>query len=252
VAITFAAASSQYLENTADTPISAVGFTMSGWFYIATGAESGFFSLNDQSSAVNRSFIDILGGSDTARFLFEGSSTNGSTSANSATAGAWNHVCGRSVSLSSGIVTLNGDHANQGTNGTNIGAYPSQDSVSVSAARDTTPSYFSGSDAECAIWNVSLTDAEVTMLALGISPLLVRPGNLVRYYPLNEGVSPSRELITGANLTWFNTPTATAHHPAMRYPRRRHIITVPAAVGAANPHNPLGHPLYGPFAGPVS
>ena len=32
-------------------------------------------------------------------------------------------------------------------------------------------------------------------------------------------------------------------------PRR---LVKAAAVGVANPHNPLGHPLYGPFAGPVA
>ncbi len=32
-------------------------------------------------------------------------------------------------------------------------------------------------------------------------------------------------------------------------PRR---IVKAAAVGGANPHNPLGHPLYGPFAGPIA
>ncbi len=45
-------------------------------------------------------------------------------------------------------------------------------------------SYMSDSSVEEANWNVALTDAEVAALASGVSPLLVRPENLVRYRPL--------------------------------------------------------------------
>lgn len=41
-----------------------------------------------------------------------------------------------------------------------------------------------GDISEVGYWNVALTDADVAVLAKGVSPLLVRPEGLVAYWSL--------------------------------------------------------------------
>lgn len=67
--------------------------------------------------------------------------------------------------------------------------------------RDTassTKGYFDGDIAEAAIWNVALSDAEIAMLAKGLSPLRVRPASLVSYVPMNGAASPVIDIVAGA------------------------------------------------------
>jgi len=59
-------------------------------------------------------------------------------------------------------------------------------------ARDDIATRFNGGMCEVAIWNVLLTDAEHRALRRGVSPLVVRPLNLVGYWPF-----------------WGTTPVAT-------------------------------------------
>lgn len=47
-------------------------------------------------------------------------------------------------------------------------------------------SYFDGIIADAGLWNVALSDEEVRLLACGASPLLIRPQNLVAFWPLND------------------------------------------------------------------
>lgn len=68
--------------------------------------------------------------------------------------------------------------------------------------------------AEAAIWNVNLTDAEVAALARGVSPLRIRPGNLVFYAPLWGTSSPERDYTRNQNhLTLTGSPAADIHAP---------------------------------------
>lgn len=74
--------------------------------------------------------------------------------------------------------------------------------------------YFSGRIAELAVWTAALTQANVTMLASGASPLMVQSANLVIYYP---GLVDDTEMMQG--LTWTgNAPDAAAHPPTIFYP----------------------------------
>jgi hypothetical protein len=73
----------------------------------------------------------------------------------------------------------------------------------------------SGRVAEGVIYGVALSDAEVAQLATGVSPLLVRPGDILNYYPLIGRASPEIDLVGGNNLTV--TGAAAGAHTAMRY-----------------------------------
>jgi hypothetical protein len=95
--------------------------------------------------------------------------------------------------------------------------------------------YFDGRIAEVAIWNVALTDAENAALGRGVSPLLIRPQNLVFYAPLLGRADPEPDLSGGANLTLVNNPPP-AVHPRVIYPAAwqvRKSATGPSPVSIA-------------------
>jgi hypothetical protein len=88
----------------------------------------------------------------------------------------------------------------------------------------------SGNVAEPAIWNVALTGAEISSLAAGYSPELIRPASLIAYSQLFGNLSPEIAKVGGSSydLTLFNTPTKAAH-PRAIYPVPQ-IHTIPAAA----------------------
>ena len=86
----------------------------------------------------------------------------------------------------------------------------------------TTLYYWSGLLAEAAIWDVALTTVEIALLSAGYSPLFVRPGNLVKYWPLKAAsATPDSgdymDLMTG-NMFDVNTDGLDAEHPRIIYP----------------------------------
>src|ERR1700741_5384202 len=95
--------------------------------------------------------------------------------------GVWSASKSRSAYFNGGgKATNSATQTPSGINATAIGAF-----------LDTSPDrYHAGMVAEAAIWNVALTDAEVAVLAAAISPLAVRPGSLVAYWPLIGNNSP--------------------------------------------------------------
>ena len=77
-------------------------------------------------------------------------------------------------------------------------------------------------------------------LGKGISPLLVRPGGLVAYWPLIGNASPEIDPVGGINLSWNATPLKADHYPII-LPRARklgrrlggvQLISVSAALEA--------------------
>lgn len=132
-------------------------------------------------------------------------------SAGSSTIGTWGHLVGTTSNangqafwngvggtLSSTVVT------SSGMNHTTIG-----DVWSGSALN---PNFFDGDIAEVGIWNVVLSAIEITILAAGVSPLLVRPNALVGYWPLIVGhATLEPDLIGHRDLTLGNNPLLVTH-----------------------------------------
>lgn len=133
------------------------------------------------------------------------------------TAGTWYHACGVYASATSRAAYLNG--ANKGTVATNVTPI-SLGVVSIGTAyRSDTPAVFTdGRIAEAAIWGAALTDAEVAVLAQGVSPLLVRPADLLAYWPLLGNTSPEIDLVGGFGLTLSASAPTKADHPRVRCP----------------------------------
>lgn len=87
----------------------------------------------------------------------------------------------------------------------------------------------SGGLAEVGFWNIDLDTSEISALAKGISPLLIRPQNLVAYWPLiREGAAGVYRDIIGGLDTVESGGSATAPHP--RIIRPVSPLFVPAAV----------------------
>jgi hypothetical protein len=125
--------------------------------------------------------------------LKDGSATNPVTG-NTYTATTWHHVCAVEASSSSHRGVLDGDWANSGVSTTTLSP-DNADTLALGVLRDLTPNeFYSGKAAELAVWNVALAQAQVEMLAEGLSPLLVNPGALVFYAPL---VSNFNDIVGG-------------------------------------------------------
>lgn len=144
------------------------------------------------------------------------------------TANQWYHIAGTVETAGDKYCYLNGvPGAVQSSN-----VDPSAiDRVAFGAmARLSVGSYLSGGVAEAAIWNVVLTQAEISSLAAGYSPLLIRPQRLVAYWPLiREGAAGVYKDIIGGLDTTESGGSVVAPHPRVIYPDQQSIIVAPAA-----------------------
>ena len=89
------------------------------------------------------------------------------------------------------------------------------DVMSIGAKAGDATSPFSGRIAECGIWNIELTVAEVAQLS-NFAPIMVRPDALLLYAPLVGKNDPETDFVGGASFTLVNTPSAAAHPPVFR------------------------------------
>ncbi len=129
----------------------------------------------------------------------------------------WHHACGVFASASSWAAYIDGGSV--GTNATSRDPSGTGSRTQIGAFR-VGGSYFSpftGQIAEAAIWNVALTAAEVLSLSKGVCPLLVRPNNVVAYWPIVGRVSTERERVGNFHLT-VTGATQSAHPPKVFYP----------------------------------
>jgi hypothetical protein len=171
--------------------------------YQDTPATAGIFSLRLETT-----------GAPTAQ-TYDGTTNALATGATLVTAGVWQHVAATYASASSRSVYLNG--ANKVTNTatatptnvveTDIGALWNASAPLL---------FFDGSLAEIATWSVALTDTDVAVLALGVSPLFVRPDALISYWPLYGSYSPEIDLVGRADLTV--TGASVSMHPLVYFP----------------------------------
>jgi len=130
------------------------------------------------------------------------------------TVGSWYHAVGVYAATNSRAIYLNG--GNKGTNtATRIPVNLDTTTIGARLNSGSVTNYHSGMLAEVAIYNTALTDDEAAILAKGVSPLAVRPGNLVFYVPLVR--DNDEDIVGGVSMTAYNTPTI-AEHPRIYYP----------------------------------
>lgn len=214
----FASASSQYLSR-AGAVLTATPFTFALWWRPTNIANYALMSLDDGGS--NMFYLYMQGTGEIAAFA----NAPQSTTAGQCSAGVWAHAGAVFASSTSRTAYLNGVAATTNTtsntptgiNGTRIG--------------HTGGSYCNGDIAEIGIWNIALATGDLVMLALGVSPLLVRPDALVAYYPLFGQYSPEIDL-RGANDLTLNAAPVAAAHPRVLYAAGPPIFRMAAAAAA--------------------
>ena len=155
------------------------------------------------------------------------STTQGSTTAGALTPGTWAHAGAVFSTYENRVAYLDGVAATanlsirspSSVNVTNIG----YEETSAGGAL-----FWDGDLAELAVYDAALTTAEMLILSKGISPLFVRPSNLVGYWPFIGNTSPEIELINRYALTLTGPPTKSAH-PRVLWPRAR-IYSFPSGA----------------------
>jgi hypothetical protein len=115
----------------------------------------------------------------------------------------WHHACGVFAGQTSRSVYLDAAGKQTGTVDVPLSDY-NVTNIGVLGSGAILGNYWDGDLAHAAIWNVALTDAEVASLAIGFSPLFVRPQNLLAYWPL---LRSDNDIVGGYHMTAFNGPT---------------------------------------------
>lgn len=229
-----AKASTQYLS-IASAVVAAEPFSVSCWFtHTAAQTQDGtLFCVGTIGTSEHHALETTTAGTIRAR------TRNASGALSATTTGAftddtWTHAAGVWASSSSRAAYRDG--ANKGTDANNR-AITSFDGTRIGVQTGGTLRYWDGLMAEMGFWGVALSDDEVALLAKGVSPLMVRPADLVAYWPLIGRFSPEIDLVGGNNMTLNGTPTQ-ADHPRIFYP---------AAVRALDFAQPAGSSI-GPIA----
>lgn len=233
----FLAASSEYLS-VSTTPLTVRPLTLACWFKaddVTTG--NALFGIYDVDSFTDWYALEARGdvGGDPVRArISAGGSHDYAVTTTGFSANTWHHACGVFTSDTDTSAFIDGGsegNNNPGLTATNL------DAINIGRHGDSTPSnYANASICECAIWSVALTNAQVLMLSLGLSPLQVQPQNLVFYAPLIR--DEDRDVVQGRILSTGGTPTID-NHPRVFYPKHTGIISSTAAVPPA-----AGNPWY--------
>lgn len=214
----FASASSEYIEN-ASAIVADAPFTVSFWGNIdGVASNEGWFSLSSTSDPDDQHTIMTLSGTPNVRSRSTSDTGGSFTSAaapSAMSAGSWHNIVGLWTSTSSRTCYIDGSGGTADT--TAITGMATLNVTGFGRLSDSTPSsYINGMMAECGMWNVALTAAEIASLAEGVSPLFIRPASLVGYWPLIGNDSPEIDLVGGNDMTLGGTPTAVAHPAVMR------------------------------------
>lgn len=202
--------STQYFSVSTGVLFADFPITMACWFITSnTTANQGLLNICDNTTGGQGIRLNAQGAvaGDPIRILSVGTATGSADTTAGYSANVWNHACGVFTSSTSRTVYLNG--GNSATNTTSSsGTGEDRLFVGVVRAASAFTNYFTGSIAEIGIWNAALTAEEVSSLAKGISPSLIRPQSLTIYAP---AISNLIDIKSGLTITNNNTATVSDH-----------------------------------------
>lgn len=206
----FTAASSRSL-NTTSTPVSGVPVTLACWVKCDTlpSLQICIFGIGVNTSTSN-TYITLELQSTNRPQAIHRNSTTGASSATTGSiiAGQWFHVCGVFQTNSSRTLYWNGVASAASTTIVTPFTVTRIQIARRPNTSSTSPSFLTGNVAEAAVWNDTLTAAEIASLAKGMTCDKIRPQSLVFYAPL------VRDLIDpkgGLTITNNNGATVTQH-----------------------------------------
>lgn len=203
-------AANQYLEIDSAV-VSSYPLTMACWFYTDNDAlGQALMGVLDKDVAAHYHLLQAAGGAvgDPVRYTaIAGVAPQQADTTSGYSINTWHHACAVGADSTTRAAFLDG--GNKGTNAVDL-TPANLDRTSIGRRGSSAPAwYMSGYIAEAAVWSAALTDEEVAILAEGISPLLVRPQNLVFYCPLIR--DDDEDIIGGLSLGAGGGPTVGPH-----------------------------------------
>lgn len=202
--------SGDYLSVTNDSLIQlSSGFTVSLWMY--PDAVASYRTLFCKSSGGTREYGLFLESASKAYVSTGGNETSATVSSNWTTT-SWQHV----------VLRKNGSAVTVWRNGTQVASMThAGSSTNTNPLRIGKDDVGGGSDydgrmADFAIWQVSLSDAEIASLAKGFAPPGVRLAGLTFFCPIYGNDNPERDMIGGRAATPTNTTKSETFPPVYR------------------------------------
>ncbi len=198
-----------YMEATSAV-LTAGPLTFAAWINVdTTGAAQRILSIS--STTGNDRWSLLVGATNVITMQVGGSGTFGTVSTtNTVTAGTWYHVAGSWNTTANQPQQVWIDGVKSGptnSNRTPVAGNLNRTLLGSTYITSALAQYLNGRIAEAAIWDVVLSDAEVSSLAKGFRSDLIRPASLKFYLPLIREVQDVR-----AGLSFTNNATAAAAH----------------------------------------
>lgn len=229
----FVRASSHFLQ-ALTAPATAAPLTLACWFRSSDATVNQDLMALEASAATDGFRLRASGatGGDPITVI----TTAGTSAVANTTAGysanTWAHACGVFASASSRTAYLNGGNSATDTNSRTPSGVDRANLGRVWLNNAPT-NYLAGDLAEVGIWNLALDAEDVARLALGLSPLLVRPEGLVAYWPLIGATDPEPDWRQARDLTV--TGATKADHPRIVYAVSDEAYAFGAAAAAGHP-----------------
>ena len=196
-------------------PISSYPFTMAAWFKAPQDRSADWqgFVLSD-GSETNRYGMGPARYGRWAIYRITVEKRTSGTYYSDTSENDWRHSTAVFNAQNSRELFLDGSSVM--TDGGNIGSTTLTDADIVGIGYGPTNSanaLYKGNMAECGLWSVALTAAEISALSAGFSPLLIRPGSLVGYWPLGGAYPDYSDQVGSSTLSATGDPTPSSHPP---------------------------------------
>ena len=199
--------SSQYGQE-GGVSVTAAPLTLACWYRVGAVAINSLVALTDTTANDSYFYLGISNAGQTEAHANSSAASTYATETTVVSVGEKHHFGATFESASSRYAWLDGSPSAQDT----TSCTPTGIDETTIGAIELAAGFFyyvNGDAWDVAIWNVALTQAEMEMLAAGASPLMIRPGNLVRYWPAYGDTSPEVELMNGSELTLTGSPGST-------------------------------------------
>jgi Concanavalin A-like lectin/glucanases superfamily len=199
-----------YLSRSGSPVTTQTPITLACWVYL--NAVTGQQQPVNITAATDSDIYDIQMFPTNPHFIAEtgaasaySNGSDGGANLTASSTGGWYHVAGVFASNTSRICYRNGVNVG-GANATSR-APAAMTQVLVGKANTNAPNTFvNGSVAFPAIWNATLGQSDITSLAQGAHPSLIRPQNLVSCLDISGGASPEPDLVSSVTYTVNGTP----------------------------------------------
>ena len=177
-------------------------------------------SIGDASTDTDyyRLFISGPTAGDPVRWVTRAGGSNAAASTSTGfSANTWHHVAGVEAAANSRAVYIDG--GSKGTDSTSKTPSNLDTTAIGKLARLSAAPYFSGDIAWVSIWNAALSDAEIALLANGLHPHQMRPGNLVTFWLDDRSGRHDNDNWGSYDVVASNTPTWADDPPGLQYPQ---------------------------------